>query len=188
MCSSDLQLLDDGFFEHLVDGGYIEESDVEEEEDNCENGTYNCDSCSLNGDCPQQGADGKPRWIEAVGFDEFCSRFLLCEGCPIRDIPGECEDENWPKWKEEHANGWFMSWQFRMAAQDIGKNGVIFYAMPAGVTTRFPDEEIIRAERRMHTAPTLEGRKELIAILNRFDRGHGDVDDVIDVYEDAPRL
>ena len=42
----------------------------------------------------------------------------------------------------------------------------------------------IRAERRMHTAPTLEGRKELIAILNRFDRGHGDVDDVIDAYED----
>lgn len=99
-----LQLLDDGFFEHLVDEGYIEEPDVEEEEDNYENGTYNCDSCSLNGDCPQQGADGNPRWVEAVGFDEFCSRFPLCEGCPIRDIPGECEDENWPKWKEEHAN------------------------------------------------------------------------------------
>lgn len=83
-------------------------------------------------------------------------------------------------------HGWFMSWQFRMAAQAIGRNGVIFYAMPAGVMTRFPDEEVIRAERRMHTAPTLEGRKELIVILNRFDRGQGDVDDAIDAYEDDP--
>ena len=49
-------------------------------------------------------------------------------------------------WSDKpQSHGWFMSWQFRMAAQAIGKNGVIFYAMPAGVTTRFPDEEIIRA-------------------------------------------
>lgn len=80
-------------------------------------------------------------------------------------------------------HGWFMSWQLRMAARAIGKNGVIFYAMPAGVTTRFSDEDVIRAERRMHTVPTLEGRKELIAILNELDRGHGDVYDAIDAYE-----
>ena len=84
-------------------------------------------------------------------------------------------------WRDKpQPHGWFMSWQA------IGRNGVIFYAMPAGVTTRFLDEEVIRAERRMHTAPTLEGRKELIAILNRFDRGHGDVNDVIDAYENDP--
>ena len=35
----------------------------------------------------------------------------------------------------------------------------------------------------MHTAPTLEGRRELIDVLNRFDRGLGDVDDVIDAWE-----
>lgn len=81
-------------------------------------------------------------------------------------------------------HGWFMSWQFRMAANSIGKNGVIFYAMPADKTTRFSDEDVVRAERRMRTPSTLEGRRSLIEILNTFDRGHGDVDDVIDEWED----
>ena len=35
-----LQLLDEGFHGHLVDEGYIEE------DTNCENGTYDCDTCS----------------------------------------------------------------------------------------------------------------------------------------------
>lgn len=83
--------------------------------------------------------------------------------------------------------GWFMSWQFRMAADAIGKSGVIFYALPADKTTRFSDEDVIRAERRMRTPPTLEGRRSLIEILNTFDRGHGDVDDVIDEWEDDRR-
>lgn len=83
------------------------------------------------------------------------------------------------------ARGWFLSWQFRMACNAIGTRGAIFYAMPAGATTRFTDEEIIRAERRLHTKPTLEGRTELIHLLNEYDRGYGDVDDVIDCYEDS---
>lgn len=82
--------------------------------------------------------------------------------------------------------GWFMSWQFRMAANSIGRRGVVFYAMPAGVTTRFSDEDILRAERRLKTPPTLEGRKDVIKLLNRYDRGYGDVNDVIDAYEDDP--
>lgn len=32
--------------------------------DNCENETYNCDACVKNGDCIEQGIDGKPRWME----------------------------------------------------------------------------------------------------------------------------
>lgn len=32
------------------------------EVDNCENETYNCDACVKNGDCVEQGADGRPRW------------------------------------------------------------------------------------------------------------------------------
>lgn len=84
------------------------------------------------------------------------------------------------------SHGWFMSWPLRMAETVVGERGVVFYAMPAGVSTRFSDEDVIRAERRMHTAPTLEGRKELIGILNRFDRGLGDVDDVIDAWENDP--
>lgn len=83
------------------------------------------------------------------------------------------------------ARGWFLSWQLRMAANAIGNKGLIFYAMPTGASTRFTDEEIIRAERRLHTKPTLEGRTELIRMLNEYDRGAGDVDDVIDQYEDS---
>lgn len=81
--------------------------------------------------------------------------------------------------------GWFMSWQFRMTMNAIGSKGIVFYALPAGITTRFSDEEVIRAERRLRTAPTLDGRKELIQLLNEWDRGHGDVDDVIDEFEDS---
>lgn len=82
-------------------------------------------------------------------------------------------------------HGWFMSWQFRMAAHAAGKNGVIFYAMPAGVESRFSDEQILRAEKRMGTEPTLEGRTALIRFLKEWDdTGMGDVDDVIDRYED----
>lgn len=35
-----------------------------EEKDNCENETYNCDTCVKNGDCIEQGIDGSPRWQE----------------------------------------------------------------------------------------------------------------------------
>ncbi len=30
----------------------------------CENETYDCDRCCKNGDCPEQGMDGEPRWME----------------------------------------------------------------------------------------------------------------------------
>lgn len=60
--------------------------------------------------------------------------------------------------------------------------------LPApGITTRFSDEDILRAERRLRTPPTLEGRKDIVNLLNRCDRGYGDVDDLIDTYEDDPR-
>ena len=31
-------------------------------EDNCENETYDCDSCVKDGDCRYQGIDGRPKW------------------------------------------------------------------------------------------------------------------------------
>ena len=79
---------------------------------------------------------------------------------------------------------WFMSWQFRMTAQAL-KGGIIRYAMPESQSTRFSDEEIIRAERRLRTPPTLEGRKELIKLLNAHDCGTADIDEIIDRYEDV---
>lgn len=83
------------------------------------------------------------------------------------------------------SKGWFQSWQFRMATRYTGPKGMIYYAMPFGISTRFSDEEVIRAERRMKTKPTHDGRCKLIRLLNEWDRGTGDVDDVIDEWEDA---
>lgn len=84
-----LQILDDGFYGHLVDEGYIEE------DTNCENETYDCDTCTLNGYCDRQAA------MESEDFNDFCSGFPRCNGCPLYDIPGDCEEDIWPKWKEE---------------------------------------------------------------------------------------
>lgn len=105
-------------------------------------------------------------------------------GCHILSLE-ELARQDIVFWRDKPtAKGWFLSWQFKMAVDAIGEKGVIFYAMPAGVSTRFTDEDIIWAERRLDTKPTLEGRTELIRVLNEYDRGIGDVDDVIDQYED----
>ena len=87
------ELLDEGFHGHLVDEGYIEE------ETNCENGTYDCDTCSLDGKCDRQEA------MKSEDFDDFCGKFPTCKGCPLQNIPGDCEEDLWPKFKEEHGYG-----------------------------------------------------------------------------------
>ena len=56
-----LKMIRDGFRA----GEVVEESD-DEGEDNCQNSSYNCDACVRNGDCPDQGIDGEPRWKEEV--------------------------------------------------------------------------------------------------------------------------
>ena len=81
------------------------------------------------------------------------------------------------------SRGWFMSWQISMGKKYSGPRGLIAYAIPYGISTRFTDAEIIRAERRLKTKPDYEGRKELMQLLNRFDRGSGDVDDIVDDIE-----
>ena len=95
------QLLDDGFFGLLVDEGYIDEAKVAAVEDegptNCELGIYDCRECVLDGECDRQ-----KELLKVDGFDEFCSQFPACKKCPLYDILGDCEEELWPKWKEEH--------------------------------------------------------------------------------------
>lgn len=44
--------------------------------------------------------------MKAEEFDEFCGKFDNCEGRPLNLLPGDCEEELWPKWKEEHADDW----------------------------------------------------------------------------------
>lgn len=59
-------------FERLVRSG--EATEGRTLEDNCKNCTYDCDTCSKNGDCSTQGMDGKPKWMED-GDDEYIPQF-----------------------------------------------------------------------------------------------------------------
>lgn len=50
---------------------------------------------------------------------------------------------------------------------------------------RFTPSEINRAMQRLHLRDTADCRAQAVAILQAWDRGIGDVDDVIDAYEAA---
>ena len=99
-----LQILDNGFYGHLVDEGYIEEPEEEEaEDDNCEAGTYDCGSCPLDGVCVQQGTEQMKQAKQTETFEDFCSSFNGCTYCPFDRDLGDCEKDLWPKWKEGRA-------------------------------------------------------------------------------------
>ena len=104
------------------------------------------------------------------------------KGPPITSLDELARQDFVCWWDKPTHNGWFMSWQFRMAENGI-RHGAVFYAMPAGVECRFSDEDIIHAELRLGTKPTLEGRTELMQLLNKWDDGEGDIDDTLDRYE-----
>lgn len=55
--------------------------------------------------------------------------------------------------------------------------------MAAGL--RFSEKDIYHAMLRLGLTG-MEGREKAVRILREWDRGCGDVDDVIDLYEDAP--
>lgn len=50
---------------------------------------------------------------------------------------------------------------------------------------RFTPSEVNRAMQRLHLQDTADCRDQTMAILKAWDRGIGDVDDVIDAYEAA---
>lgn len=54
-------------FELIQDGevhGDHTTSYIVELNKDCSGETYDCDRCVQNGNCPEQGADGNPRWME----------------------------------------------------------------------------------------------------------------------------
>lgn len=53
---------------------------------------------------------------------------------------------------------------------------------------RFTPSEVNRAMRRLHLQDTADSRSQAMAILQAWDRGIGDVDDVIDAYEAAASI
>lgn len=96
-----LQILDDGFYGHLVDEGYIEEPEEKEDEvDNCEAGIYDCNTCVLDGVCVRQGTAELEQAKRAETFEDFCNSFNGCIYCPFDGELEDCEKELWPKWKE----------------------------------------------------------------------------------------
>lgn len=50
---------------------------------------------------------------------------------------------------------------------------------------RFTPSEVNRAMQRLHLQGTSDCRNQAMAVLQAWDRGVGDVDDVIDAYESA---
>lgn len=50
---------------------------------------------------------------------------------------------------------------------------------------RFTPPEVNQAMQRLHLQDSADGRDQAVAILQTWDRGIGDVDDVIDAYEAA---
>ena len=50
---------------------------------------------------------------------------------------------------------------------------------------RFTPSEVNRAMRRLYLQDTADSQSQAMAILQAWDRGIGDVDDVIDAYEAA---
>lgn len=51
---------------------------------------------------------------------------------------------------------------------------------------RFSDDDIIHIERRLQMPASVECRAEIIELLKEYDRGKGDVDDIIDEWENSP--
>lgn len=96
-----LQLLDDGFYGHMVEEGYIDgPAEDEDEENNCEAGTYDCDTCPLEGVCERKGTEELEQAKLAETFDEFCGSFHGCTYCPFDGEIEDCEKVLWPRWKE----------------------------------------------------------------------------------------
>lgn len=81
--------------------------------------------------------------------------------------------------------GWFWSWQLKMLKNCVGPAGCIRYAMPIGGETRFSDEEILTAAKRLHGNTSRAAIEHAIMILNVWDNGNLNAEDVIDRYENA---
>ena len=89
-------------------------------------------------------------------------------------------------WKRKSILKWNLnSWSLGFVSRHLGPGREIRYAMPNDVVTRFSDEEVLLAEKRLKTEPTIKGRRKLMRLLNQWDQGFGDVEDVLDCIEDA---
>lgn len=75
-----MQLLDEGFYEYLQEEGVLEPDVDEPEYDEIINAAKDADA-----------------------FDDFCSSFSGCVGCPFHYIIGDCENELWPEWKNKNS-------------------------------------------------------------------------------------
>ena len=89
-----LQLLDDGFYDHLIGEGYIEEPVpvIEDEDEDEEMFDY------------EEALRQRPEAIKEGNFDMFCSTFNGCVGCPFDDAAGDCLDL-FKVWLKERAGG-----------------------------------------------------------------------------------
>lgn len=98
------------------------------------------------------------------------------------------EAENPHKAESLVSDAWYRG-EHILSADDF--SGVDFYAEDTEVDNhqtnglRFSDDDIEHAMLRLNLFGK-EGRGRVIHILRNWDRGHGDIDDIIDEFEDAP--
>lgn len=84
--------------------------------------------------------------------------------------------------------GWFWSWPLRMLRNCVGQKGCIRYAMPVGEDTRFPDEDILEAAKRLHGNTGRAAVEHAMMILNVWDDGVLSAEGIIDQYEGAGKM
>lgn len=80
--------------------------------------------------------------------------------------------------------GWFCSWPLKMLRNCVGPAGCIRYAMPVE-ETRFSDEDILMAAKRIHGNTSRAAMEHAMMILNVWDTGALNAEGVVDRYEDA---
>lgn len=81
--------------------------------------------------------------------------------------------------------GWFLSWPTRMLMNCVGPAGCIQYAMPIGEDTRFSDEEILMAAKRLHGNTSRAAVEHAMMILNVWGKEWVSAEAVIAQYEGA---
>lgn len=85
-------ILDIGVVDKILDGVIGEQL-----ENNCRNESYDCSTCSRNGDCPDQGVGGRPARLEIrcgiKGYLDFMYN-TVWEDYPFAKTPDEVTDED----------------------------------------------------------------------------------------------
>lgn len=113
------------------------------------------------------------------------SRRKLRPGPHITSIDEVAEQELIFFHEKVYHKGWFWSWPLRMLRNCVGPAGCIRYAIPVGEDTRFSDEDILKAAKKLHGNTGRAAMEHAMMILNVWDDGALNAEGIIGQYERA---